>query len=77
MLSLGENQYKVVQFFILFHILQNGQPLLEHEYLKPLFDLLKMKTMSKKHWTNAFGWVMGEHIHLQVLKALKVIVMGV
>jgi hypothetical protein len=77
MFSLGENQYNVVQFFILFHILQNGQPMLEYGYLKSLFDLLKMKNMSKKHWTNAFEWVMGEHIHLQVLKALKVVVIGV
>jgi len=77
MLSLGENQYKVVQFFILFHILQNGQAMLEYESLRPLFDLLKMKNMSKKHWINVFRWVMGEHFHLQVLKVLKVVVMGV
>lgn len=51
--------------------------MLEYESLRPLFDLLKMKNMSKKHWINVFRWVMGEHIHLQVFKVLKVVVMGV
>jgi hypothetical protein len=55
MFSLEENQHKVVQFFILFHILQNGQPMLEYEFLRPLFDHLRMKNMSKKIGLMHFG----------------------
>jgi len=55
MLSWGENQHKVVQAFILFHTLQNGQPMLEYEFLKPLFDLLRMKNMFKKIRLMHFG----------------------
>jgi hypothetical protein len=42
--------------------------MLEYESSKHLFDFFKVKKMSKKHYTHTFGWVMGEHIHLQVLK---------
>jgi hypothetical protein len=49
--------------------------MLEYESLKHLFDFLKVKKKSKKHYTHAFGWVMGEHTHLQVLKTLKLAMM--
>jgi hypothetical protein len=38
---------------------------------------MKSKKLPKKHRNNAFGWEMGEHIHAQILKVLKVSVMGV
>jgi hypothetical protein len=47
----------------------------EYESLKHLIDFFKVKKMSKKHYSHAFGWVMGEHIHLQVLKTLMLAMM--
>ncbi len=47
----------------------------EYESLKHLIDFFKVKKMSKKHYSHAFGWVVGEHIHLQVLKTLMLAMM--
>lgn len=48
----------------------------KYEALWPLFQFMKVKILPKKHWSDAYGWEMGEYIDAQVLKALKVIVMG-
>jgi len=71
-----ENCCKNVQFVTLFHILQNVWPMVEYEVLKLLFEYLRMKNMPKKHWKDAYGWEVGKNIHLQVLKVLKVIMIG-
>jgi hypothetical protein len=51
--------------------------MLEYEVLQLWFQFMKSKKLPKKHWNDAFGWEMGEHIHAQILKVLKVSVMGV
>ncbi len=39
---------------IMNHILHNGQPMLEYEFLKPWINFLKVKNMPKKYWIDAF-----------------------
>jgi hypothetical protein len=51
--------------------------MVEYEYLKPLFEFFKVIFFPKKHWTDVSRWVMWEHIHYQVLKALKATIVGV
>jgi hypothetical protein len=46
-------------YYFFFYVLENGLPMVEYEYLKPLFEILKVINLPKKHWTNACGWVMG------------------
>lgn len=48
--------------------------MVEYEALKPIYECLRVKNMPKKHWNGAYGWEIGKHIHLQVLKALKAVV---
>jgi hypothetical protein len=48
--------------------------MVEYETLKPLHEYLMVKNMPKKHWNVAYEWEIGKHIHLQDLKALKVVV---
>jgi hypothetical protein len=48
--------------------------MVEYEALKPLYEYLRVENMPKKHWSGAYGWEIGKHIHLRVLKALKVVV---
>jgi len=43
-----ENWCKIVQFATFFHVLENGEPMVEYEYLKPLFEFLKVKNLPKK-----------------------------
>ncbi len=49
----------------------------KYEALWPLFQFMKVKILPKTHWSDAYGWEMGEYIDVQVLKALKVIMMGI
>jgi hypothetical protein len=51
--------------------------MVEYEALKLMFDYLKVENMPKKHWSNAYGWESGKYFHLQVLKALKGILIGI
>jgi hypothetical protein len=46
----GDHARKMNQFAIVFHLLQNGHPMLEYESLKELFTFLKMPNLNKKHW---------------------------
>jgi hypothetical protein len=39
-----------MQFVVVFHILTHGLPMIHFESLKDLFQLLKVKSISKKHW---------------------------
>jgi hypothetical protein len=55
-----------------------GEPCLNMKLCNSYFEtwLIKEKILPKIYWSDAFRWVM-EHIHAQVLKMLKSIVMGV
>jgi hypothetical protein len=46
---VGEKIQKVVQFSIVLHLLQQGCPMLEYEYLKSLFEFLVVPKNNKKH----------------------------
>jgi hypothetical protein len=58
---------KLNQFAIVFHLLQNGRPMLEYESLKELFMFLKMPNLSKKHWGDNSGWLIAEYLYKQVM----------
>jgi hypothetical protein len=47
-----------MQFVIVFHILAHGCPMTDFESLKDLFQLLKVKSISRKHWINGNVWGM-------------------
>jgi hypothetical protein len=48
--------------------------MVEYEALKFMFDYLKVENMPKKHWSDAYGWESGKYFHLQILEALKGVV---
>jgi hypothetical protein len=62
MLLLGKSTQDC-PIHILFHGLENGQPMVEYVSLKPLFEFFKVKDLFKKHWILALKWMMEEHIH--------------
>ncbi len=45
--------------------------MIDYEDLKDLFQLLKVKNGSKKHWFDTSGWGMVEVMHVVLLKATK------
>jgi hypothetical protein len=51
---LSKQQQKHVQF-VVFYLLSHGCPMSDFESLKILFQLLKVKFVSRTHWTNNFG----------------------
>jgi hypothetical protein len=54
-----------MQFVIVFHILAHGCPMIDFESLKDLFQLLKVKSISRKHWINGNVWGDGKNYVLQ------------
>ncbi len=52
-----------MQFVVIFHLLSNGHPMNDYKSFKDLFQLLKVKFVSRKHWVDNFGWGMVEMIH--------------
>jgi hypothetical protein len=67
-----EHRQKYVQFVVFFHLLIHGRPMTNYENLKDLFQLLKVKSVSKMHWSDTSGWGMVEVMHVVLLEATKV-----
>ncbi len=44
----------------------------DYEDLKDLFQFLKVKSVSRKHWFDTLGWEMIEVMHVVLLEATKV-----
>jgi hypothetical protein len=53
----GKGKCKRTQFACYFHILSQGQPMIDYENLKGLFTFLNSCT-TPKHWRDLFGWEM-------------------
>ncbi len=53
--EIGEN-FKKVQFVILFYLLKEGHPMMNYESLKDFFCFIKIKNVSRKHWFGNLGW---------------------
>jgi hypothetical protein len=53
----GEEKCKKTQFACCFHILSQGQQMIDYENLKDLFTFLYSCT-TPKHWSDSFGWEM-------------------
>jgi hypothetical protein len=68
----SEHKRKYVQFVVIFHLLIHGRPMTNYENLKDLFQLLKVKSVSKMHWSNASRWGMVEVMHIVLLEATTV-----
>ncbi len=45
-----------IQFATLFHTLKHGQPMVEYEVHKELFDFLSFEENSKIHWIDGLGY---------------------
>lgn len=58
-----EKGIKVVQFATIFHLLQQGCPMLEYEAIKPLYEFLVVPTTNKKHWSDNSRWTIAKFIH--------------
>jgi hypothetical protein len=54
-----------------FHLLIHGRPMTNYEDLKDLFQLLKVKSVSKKHLSNTSWWGMAEVMPVVLLEATK------
>jgi CMP-N-acetylneuraminic acid synthetase len=44
-----EHRWEYVQSMVVFHLLTHGHPMINYKDLKDLFQLLKVKSVSKKH----------------------------
>lgn len=50
-----EQRRKYVQFLVIYHLLANGHPIIDYESLRNLFQLLKVKFVSWKHWIDRYN----------------------
>jgi hypothetical protein len=53
----------IVQFATIFHLLEQGCPMLEYEAIKPLYEFLVVPTTNKKHWSDNSRWTIAKFIH--------------
>jgi hypothetical protein len=67
-----EHRQKYVQFVVIFHLFTHGRPMIDYKDLKDLFQLFKVKSVSRKHWSDTSGWGMVEVMHIVLLEATKV-----
>ncbi len=52
-----------MQFATIFHLLEQGCPMLEYEAIKPLYEFLVVPTTNKKHWSDNSRWTIAKFIH--------------
>jgi uncharacterized protein YjcR len=45
--------------------------MIDYKDLKDIFQLLKVKSVSKKHWSNTLGWGIAQDMHVVLLEATK------
>jgi hypothetical protein len=60
-----------MQFVAIFHVLTHGCPMIDYEDLKDLFQLFKVKSVSRKHWSDTSRWGMVKVMHVVLLEAIK------
>jgi hypothetical protein len=67
-----ERKQKFIKFVVFYHLLAYKCPMIDYESLKDLFQLLKVKNVSKKHWIDGSRWGMVEVMHEVLLEVTKV-----
>ena len=67
----GERARKRLQMGTIFHLLEQGRPMLEYEALQPLFEFLEVPKIPKRHWSDNAGWTMAEAMYAQVLNKTR------
>ncbi len=67
---------KKIKIATILHLLQQGQPMLEFEALKPLFYFLNVPMMPRNHRNDSIGWVMVKCMHQHVIKKVKKVIVG-
>jgi hypothetical protein len=67
----GERARKRLQMGTIFHLLEQGRPMLEYEALQPLFEFLEVPKIPKRHWSDNAGWTMVEAMYTQVLNKTR------
>ncbi len=60
---LASHSKKLIQFANIFHLLSQGQPMIEFVMFKDLYNLWRLKNIPKKHWIDMSGWGMAENMH--------------
>ncbi len=60
--------------YSIYHPFTNSYPMTNYENLKDLFQFVKMKNGSRKHWFDTIGWGMKEAMHVMLMEAIKAIV---
>lgn len=67
------SKYKLknLQFISIYHLLNHGRPMIDYEHMKGLFQMLKVKFVSKKHWFDMLSWAMFEVMCELLLEATK------
>jgi hypothetical protein len=66
-----EHKLKNVQFISIYPLLNHGHPMIDYEHMQDLFQMLKVKFVSKKHWFDMLSWAMVEFMHKLLLEATK------
>jgi hypothetical protein len=57
-----ERARKRQQMAVIFHLLQQGQPMLEYEAIFPLLRFLQIPKLPLRHWSDNSGWTMAAHM---------------
>jgi hypothetical protein len=47
---------------VIFHLLQQGQSMLEYEAIFPLLQFLQIPKLPLRHWSDNLGWSMAAHM---------------
>ncbi len=66
-----DRKWKYVQFVTIYHILAHGWPMTNYEGFQALFQMLKVKNVSKKHCSDMSKQGMVEIMHIVLFEATK------
>ncbi len=66
-----EKKKKIIQFTLIFHLLNHGHPMTWYMTMKKLFVQLNGFDNPMKHWSNGVGWEMVDNMCKQIMKRPK------
>ncbi len=69
-----EDKQKLVQFAIIFNLLNKGKSMIHYEDFQPLYEFLKFQSLHEKHQSNGASWKITKYIRTKVLKVTKVVI---
>jgi hypothetical protein len=71
-----DKRKKIMQFVLIFHLLNHGHPMIEYTIMQTLSMKLNVPNNPMKLWSNGSRWEMTNYMFKQVLKQTHIIVIG-